>query len=461
MQLRLSIMRGIDRGNRLTAALLMLTGMTLAAPGWAACYRITSITTNANSNYYTEAGKGTAASWSGATDSSGSIGTLPTVVNINNSTFQPDGTLLASGTVSILQAGAQTYSADQILFRCTANEAGNLYEFYATNGDATYAGNKEVGSAYGLPESYQTYANGMALRATNMVTGQFYSRYWKSRPLTNLDTDSLGWILVKAKDFSDTKVELFRLSASSGPMTNSGIYPQSQPATYIAFKGGSLSSGLSDGADSNSQYSGWYNAWPGAVNLYNRMYLRRSATCSVNNVTPTVRFPMITVTELQAGVSRQMPITIQFNCQTGAPASTGVTALASGVGANQTAMGILVSPANAAAAVAAGFGTSGSGVSYLLSDGYGTDPTVATGVGIQISRPNGSVMNLLSTLSGSVLGGNAAGWYPVLDDATPGTVVSGMTSYTKTLNATLKALPGKSVTAGKVSATAQVIIQVQ
>ncbi|WP_431221802.1 hypothetical protein ACQ86O_15145 [Serratia sp. L9] len=223
--------------NRLTAALMLLTGITLATPGWAACYRITATNTNPSSNYYTEPGKGVGASWSGATDTSGSIGTLPTVVNINNSTFQPDTTLLASGTVSILQAGAQTYSADQILFRCTASEAGNLYEYYATNGDATYAGNKEVGSAYGLPESYQTYADGMALRATNMVTGEYYSRYWKARPLTNLETDSLGWILVKAKDFSDTKVELFRLSASSGSMKGSGIYPQSQPATYIAFKG--------------------------------------------------------------------------------------------------------------------------------------------------------------------------------------------------------------------------------
>ncbi|TQI81244.1 fimbrial protein [Serratia fonticola] len=445
----------------LSAAFLMLSGIALATPGWATCYRITTTNNTPSSNYYTEPGKGTAANWDGSTDSSGSTGTLPTVVNINNSTFQPDGTLLASGTVSILQAGAQTYSADQILFRCTASEAGNLYEFYATNGDATYAGNKEVGSAYGLPESYQTYANGMALRATNMITGEYYSRYWKSRPLTNLDTDSLGWILVKAKNFSDTKVELFRLSNSSGPLTTSGIYPQSQPATYIAFKGGGFSPALTNGADSNSQYSGWYNAWPGAVNLYNRMYLRRSATCSVTNVTPTVRFPIITVAELKAGGTRQMPITIQFNCQTGAPASTGVTALASGVGANQTAMGILVSPANAAAAVAAGFGTTGAGVSYLLSDGYGTDPSVATGVGIQISRNNGTVMNLLSTLSGSVLGGNAAGWYPVLDDATPGTVVSGVTTYTKTLNATLKALPGKTVSAGKVNATAQVIIQVQ
>lgn len=447
--------------NTLTATLLMLTGLSLAAPAWATCYRITATNTNASSNLYTEPGKGTGAAWSGATDPSGSAGTLPTVVNLNNSTFQPDGTLIASGTVNILNAGAQTYSADQILFRCTADEAGKLFEFYATNGDAAYAGNKEVGSAYGLPESYQTYAKGMALRATNMVTGEYYSRYWKSRPLTNLDTDSLGWILVKAKNFSDTKVELFRLSSSSGPQTGTGIYPQSQPATYIAFKGGSFSSALSNGADSATQYSGWYDAWPGAVNLYNRIYIRRSATCSVTNVTPTVRFPLITVSELRAGVTRQMPITIQFSCQTGAPASTGVTAIASGTAANQTAMGILVNPANAAAAVTAGFGTAGSGVSYLLSDGYGTDPTIATGVGIQISRTNGTVMNLLSTLSGSVLGGNAAGWYPVLDDAVAGTVVSGVTSYTKTLNATLKALPGKTVTAGKISATAQVIIQVQ
>jgi type 1 fimbria pilin len=123
-------------------------------------------------------------------------------------------------------------------------------------------------------------------------------------------------------------------------------------------------------------------------------------------------------------------------------------------------MGILVNPGNAATAASLGL-TSGSGVTYLVSDNYGTDPSVATGVGIQISRTNGTPLNLLSSLSGSVLGGNAAGWYPLLDDAVGGGVVSGVTTYNKTLNATLKALPGKTVTAGKVSATAQVIIQVQ
>ncbi|MDA5483446.1 fimbrial protein [Yersinia intermedia] len=445
----------------LTVALLTAAGLMMAAPGWAECYRIAATNNTPSSLTYTEPGKGTAAFWEGATDPSGSIGTLPTTVNINNSTFQPNGTLLASGVVSFLQSGAQPYSTEQILFRCAASEAGKLYEYYATNGDSVYAGNLDVGAASGLPQTYQTYASGMALRATNLVTGEFYSRYWKARLLTNLDTDSQGWILVKAKNFSDTKVELFRLNSAAGPWTGSGILGLPQPATYIAFRGGTLSNGLTVGADSNMIYSGWLNMWPGAVNLYNRLTVRRSASCSVTNVTPTVIFPLITVTELKAGVTRQRPITVQFACQTGAPANTGVTVFGSGVAINQTAMGIRVNPANAAAAVSAGFGTTGSGVSYLLSDGYGTDSTVASGVGIQISRTNGSALNLLSTLNGPVLGGNAAGWYPVLDDATAGAAVDGMTTYTKTLNATLKALPGKTVTAGKVRATAQVIIQVQ
>lgn len=446
--------------NRISVAFLMLFALLPVEPTWAACYRITTTNTNSSSNYYTEPGKGTAANWDGATDSSGSAGTLPTVININNSAFQPNGTLIASGVVNVLQSGAQSYNSDQILFRCTASEDGKLYEYYATNGDSTYGGQVEVGASNGLPESYQTYASGMALRATNMVTGEYYSRYWKSRPLTNLDRDSLGWILVKAKDFSDTRVELFRLDRSAGAVFT-GIYPHSQPATYIAFQGGGFSSGLTIGSDSNSQYSGWYNAWPGAVNLYNRIYIRRSATCSVTNVTPTVVFPTISVSELSSGVTRQKPIAIRFNCQTGSPANTGVGAFVSGVAANQTAMGILVNPANAAAAVSEGFGTAGSGVSYLLSDNYNSSPNIATGVGIQFTRANGSPLNLLSTLSGAVLGGNAVGWYPVLDDASAGSVVNGVTTYTKTINATFKALPGKTITPGKFNATAQVIIQVQ
>ncbi len=442
-------------------AALILMNFCLPQLCQATCYRITGTNTNPSSGYYTEPGKGTAASWDGMPDAAGSIGTLPTVVNINNSTFQPDGTILATGIVPLI--GNQTYGAEQILYRCQASDAGSLFEYYATNGDATYAGHTEVGTDDGMPQSYETYIPGMALRATNMLTGQYYSRYWQARALTDLDTDSEGWLLIKAKNFSSTKVELIRLSDSKGGWgaTATGIYPQSQPATYIAFKGPGIGNNLSVGADSDNHYDGWYSAWPGGVNLYNRLYIRRSASCVVDNVTPVVIFPTISVSQLRAGASVQKPINISFSCQSGSPANSGVTAFNSGVAANQTAMGILVNPENAATATSLGFSTSGSGVTWLLSDNYGVDSTVATGVGIQISRNNGTVLNLLSTLNGAVLGGNAAGWYPILDDAAAGNVTNGMTTYTKTLNATLKALPGQTITAGKVSATAQVIIQVQ
>lgn len=441
--------------------ILMSLLMMWVGSSYATCYKITSTDTTVTSPYYTEPGKGTVSNWDGATDSSGSKGTLPTVVNINNSTFQPDGSIISVGIQSFLNSGSSTYTSDQILFRCSADESGKLYEYYATNGDSTYAGMNEVGSSAGITGAYQTYATGMAIRATNLSTGEYYSRYWKARSLTNLDTDSLGWILVKAKNFSNTKIELFRLSASLGGWSGTGIYPFSQPSTYIAFQGGGISSGLTVGGDSLSQSSGWYVYWPGAVNLYNALYIRRSATCSVTNVTPTVIFPVITVAELNSGVTRKMPFSIQFSCQTGAPASNNVAAFANGIAENQTAMGILANSANASTAIVQGFGTAGGGVSYLLSDGYGTDSTVASGVGIQISRSSGSVLNLLSTLSGPVLGGNGAGWYSVLDDATANAAANGVTSYTKTLYATLTALPGKTVTAGKFKATAQIIIQVQ
>lgn len=178
----------------------------------ATCYKITTINTNPRSNYYTEPGKGTAKSWAGARDDSGSMGTTPKVINVNNDQFQPPGTLVASGFVSMLDAGYETYDPEQILFRCTADEEGKLREFYSTNGDYAYGGNKLVNPALGLNETYISLARGLGIRIKNTITGEYYSRYWKSRPLTNLDRDSQNWILVKAKDFSNMEVELFKIN---------------------------------------------------------------------------------------------------------------------------------------------------------------------------------------------------------------------------------------------------------
>lgn len=51
-------------------------------------------------------------------------------------------------------------------------------------------------------------------------------------------------------------MNLFRLSNSTGS-TAVGLVNWTQPATYIAFRGGTLSSGLTVGADSNAIYYGW------------------------------------------------------------------------------------------------------------------------------------------------------------------------------------------------------------
>ncbi len=436
-------------------------------PALADCYKITVTNNNPASVYYTEPGKGTVASWGGALDGNGSMGTIPKIVNINNNAFQPLGTLIASGTTSFLDSGTSKYTPDQILFRCTPDEAGKLREFYSTNGDSAYAGMYQVNSALGLDETYTTIVSGLGLRVKNMATGQYYSRYWKSRPLNNLDVDSKGWILVKAKDFSNASIELYKIDYNANNLGNprntyTGLVAWTQPAAYIALKSSNIGINFDDGVDHYGHHHGWYAEWPASmVNLHNNLIIRRAATCFVQNVTPNVLFPTLSVSDLNNGTKATMPININFQCQSGSPANSGVTALFSGTHDGQTAFGLLPKPANVASAQNQGLtvGT-GAAVTHLLSDGYGSAQNVATGVGISFTRKNGTQLNLLSTLASSGQGASY-GWYPVLDDAISSGNINGVTSYSKTLDATFGKLPGKVVTAGKYNATVQVIIQVQ
>lgn len=79
---------------------ILLALMLFPSLALATCYKITTTTTNPNSSYYTEPGKGSAKSWAGARDDSGSMGSTPKVINVNNDQFQVPGTLVASGFVS-------------------------------------------------------------------------------------------------------------------------------------------------------------------------------------------------------------------------------------------------------------------------------------------------------------------------------------------------------------------------
>ncbi|MBV8272182.1 MAG: fimbrial protein [Cupriavidus sp.] len=393
------------------------------------------------------------------------------VGNISMPPLVPDGTLIASGVSSIYNLGANgvgSYQPEQILFRCSPDLYGQLYEFFSTNGDNPYSGMDDWAmSAYsGVPNTYATYMQGMIFRVTNVKYNVQLNHLWQSREISGtLDRDSRGWLLVKAKNFSSYMLELFQCSQCPAPFGASNAsgaqtYTYPQPFAYVAFRGGYLSRGLDNGDNHRYVFDGWFGYWPGAISPTSNIAVRRASTCAVTNVTPLVFFPTLTTAELANGATSQRPITIEMRCQLTATGSA--TPFASGTGLNQTALGIRVQPENALTARNLRLTTPGQGVTYLLSNGYGTDPDVATGVGVALSRPNGASLNFLT--NENITGAGAVdGWYPVLVDAVRGTTSNGITSYTRTINATFRAIaPGsRAITAGRYRATAQVFIRVQ
>src|SRR5215831_16126536 len=107
--------------------------LSLCMPAWGTCTRISygpSTSYPSNSVYYVDPAHGTHNTWAGALDTSGNSGLSASSVNLNSSTFQPDGTLLASGNASFLTMGNEAYTAEQVLFRCDAADEGSLFELH-------------------------------------------------------------------------------------------------------------------------------------------------------------------------------------------------------------------------------------------------------------------------------------------------------------------------------------------
>lgn len=441
--------------------LLVLSFSFFSVNSFAICVRIITTNTYPASNYYTEPGKGTANNWSGAIDTSGTMGTTPRMINVTNDDFQPLGSLIATGYISFLESGSSRYDPEQILFRCSADEESSLREFYATNGDSSYAGRYLVNSALGLNDTYTTIVRDVGIRVKNLSTGEYFSRYWKSRPLKNLDKDSRGWLLVKAKNFSDASIELFKINYTPRtpvPMSNTGVVVWSQPSAYIAFKSKMFSLNLRDGADSLNHYGGFHAHWPGAISLHRNIVVNRTATCILENLTPHVSFPRISKYDLNNNMKVTAPINIRFKCQSGEGRTPGFFGRMENL---KTAIGFLPKVENIAAAKRENLiVSSGIGVTHLLSDGYGSMPNIATGVGIRLYQTNGHPLNFISSLS-SIGQGSANGWYSILTNALLIGQANGTEGYSTTINASLEKLPGKTATAGKFDASLQVIIQVQ
>lgn len=490
------------------ARLLALASMLLASGAWANCYQVNYTTGNQPDNYTIQPSDGVAGYWyPGASNGSqGSFGASG-IINVTSDTnFQPIGTVLTTGVAPFSQWGkAGGYNPEQILFRCAAADGGQIFELYATHGNERYA---EAWAVPGVANTYYTDWTNVGIRIKNMSDGNYFSRTWQTRSLTNLDRDTRGFLLVKAKNLLTIQVELVRVDNGSTvtgsyfgyskPYTTNatGSYPANYALAYVGFVGPGLP-GPTPGADSytNGANQWGYNegTWPGGLTLGGFVNIRRSSTCSVTNVTPVVQFPNISVNELNGGGSRSQNFALNFNCQTGAITNSTYADTSSGNGvapnagcgwnspnsykcvtSSGVALGVL--PSTGAVAAAQRFTslkTSGTGLLYLLSDQYpatGVNNGVARGVGIQIYRMSspGTAMNLASvdnttgnTSKTSDATANLAGWYKAVDTSTNNL---GGNNYSETFQAVLKKLPaatGETVAPGQVRSTARVLIRVQ
>lgn len=389
-------------------------------------------------------------------------------VDLASSYLQPVGTPLGSATVAA--AAARGLTPETVLWECDQSDANSLYEMFATNGDDRVGGFWEIGNGSGtsnndgLPGYYATWFPYVGIKITHLNSGMVLTRYWQQAKLTRYDEVGTK-IQIKAKHLSMLHAELARVS-SLPPAGGSGSnfcgdmaslkinarYNCAQPNAYIQLRGPGITSD-EVGSDSNTHYV-FHGAGNGvAFGMYRSATLRQRESCVVRSVTPVVSFTPITVRELNEGTSRSNDFTIELEC---------VDRVKSGTSLTKVALGIKVLSANAyAQAQALGLVTRKGGVRYLLSDNYGLDPAVATGVGISLrNMGNGEQMNFLGTEATG--GGASAGWYPVLSGASDsGEERSGYHKYTQTISATLSALPGQEAKAGMVNATASVIVKIQ
>ncbi|NMD51099.1 fimbrial protein [Shewanella sp. DNRA4] len=399
-------------------------------------------------------------------------------VNLASDLVQPIGSVIANGgPVPLTQYGEHVgFQPEQVLFVCSPNEEGLLYEgFVASNG--AYQGGLVIEP--NVPElTHTTFVKRVGWRALHVTTGKYFSRNWQLRPLTGLDRDIYGRILVKAKNFSDVQLEFIKIPSptqtdSTGAYhapntTGFGYYDPFGWVSLISHntEDVSASNKLLDCKDGQSISechisSVRYEQIVGPLSNTNAHTggngggFTSYKGCTIANVTPLVIFSPISVSELEGGGKRTGRIDIEYHCENGA------TFGAAALGANS--IGFKVSDASKNIAYSLGLRTpTGAGVTKLLSENYGA-PGVAKGVAIEMLKNDSiGVMNWL-TSSSQKLGGNKDGWYsPNGFNMSPDPIRVYNTSYDVELSRfTPPSLPADPVTAGIVYATAEVLIVVQ
>ncbi|MDF0604445.1 fimbrial protein [Neisseriaceae bacterium TC5R-5] len=428
--------------------LLLSTTLLLFTQAWGVCI------------YSAENGN-----WDGQSFAMGGFTGLPSAININSLDFQPSGTVLASAVAPLPALSSSALKPEQILFRCAATDVNNLYEYYGTEATNALTGQFEDGGAQ-VPGGYRSKIAGVLVRLTNTSTGEYFSHTWKRRQLSGLDRDanSLFPILVKVKNFSTVKLEFIRFpneSSATDAFTGSGPLPAPYwNAGYLAFGGPGISSANID----VGKPATWWTvsspyAYVGSVNYAQSIEVRRTSSCKVNNVTPYVLFPSMSVAQMEAGKVASATINIDFSCQPNASGSSSPYGTIA-TGTTMMAIAIPSDKANASSSITGlAYGPGGAviGSPALISDHYG-NTGIAQGVAVTLKHQNGQPV----AFNWGVKGYDGA-WWPILDGATQIGLAGSSKAYRKTLTATFGKIANRSikVTAGSFNAQAEVLIRVQ
>ncbi len=401
---------------------------------------------------------GIANDWRSGGANDGWNGLLPGLTHsidlTSNNSFQPSGAILTSAggipfTTYARKGGG--YAPEQVFFRCTPDTAGQLFEAWSTNGDDLYAGWSQ---ATDVPGAFLTTVKNVALRITNDESGRPFLSTWQQRPLENLDTDSAGNFLIKAKNFSSISVELLKTVDTRFFITDAPTnFDQFiNPNAYLVFRGpGLLTWLIKIGQPHFGNWSGWPNAWPSVISLYgNNIAVKRAATCQVIDFPRQVVFPVITRAQLNRKEYATASIRLLFSCESN---------ILSGIYPNNrnVALGFLAPLSSIVSAWQNGL-DSGLPVSWLLDTAYGT-PGHSRGVGVRIYRSGKAIRFLFDSIPGS---GPDSGWMPILDGNQQLLVsANGINYFEDILEARLENFNKEPVTAGSYQSHAQILLRIQ
>jgi len=394
-------------------------------------------------------------------------------INVSSLEIQPVGSPLGSNIVNFSQNPRYT-SPDNVLWVCDIADKDNIFEIIATNGDDRNGGFFDLGSIDSYPNYYGTLFEHVALRLTHLNSGTVFTRQYQRIPMKNYQVSPDGTqIYIRVKDFSPIRADLIRVSSTSprgqspddwcGRPTQltSGSYSCNQPNGYVSFCSPGSPDAYCDSGDSAFIYTGWYyDNWM-AINMgISTGYpanLVSIPTCVAKSVTPMVFFPTISVSDLNNGQTAQSNFNVHTLCE--GQSTSGETQ-------GMTAMGLQVPYESYLTAQQLNLVNASGGVSHLLSEKYG-QPGYASGVGIQIANSNDGVLrNFIGwsrCLAATCQPGGNGGWYAVRDGATQVTNngSTAINEYVVNFNAYLTRIAGETVTAGKVDASAEVLVKVQ